>query len=137
MDDLYEKMKTAGFVKGVHTLKRWIENESIIAPQNKSDLQLLAQVTQNEVLFELQDKIFEAAQEVRGAHKLAGRQLSELLKRTIAAELKKYGEIDPFNFWEPIDIEIESIGHVKVLKIIDIGSEIEVSAADTNRLIEE
>lgn len=137
VDDLYEKMKTAGFVKGVHTLKRWIENESIIAPQNKSDLQLLAQVTQNEVLFELQDKIFEAAQEVRGAHKLAGRKLSDLLKRTIAAELKKYGGIDPFNFWEPIDIEIESIGHVKVLKIIDIGSEIEVSAADTNRLIEE
>lgn len=80
VDDLYEKMKTAGFVKGVHTLKRWIENESIIAPQNKSDLQLLAQVTQNEVLFELQDKIFERLHKKCGeARKLANRQLSELL----------------------------------------------------------
>lgn len=137
VDDLFEKLKTAGFVKGLPTLKRWIEDESIIAPQNKSDLQMLAQVTQNEVLFELQDKIFDSAQEVRGAHKLAGRQLSEQLKRTLAEELKKYGEIDPFNLWEPIDIEIESIGHVKVLKIIDIGTELEVSVADTNRLIEE
>ena len=137
VDDLFEKMKTAGFVKGLPTLKRWIEDESIIAPRNKSDLQMLAQVTQNEVLFELQDKIFDSALEVRGAHQLAGRQLSQQLKRTLAVELKKYGEIDPFNFWEPIDIEVENIGHVKVLKIIDIGSEFEVSVADTNRLIEE
>ena len=74
---------------------------------------------------------------MRKAHVLAGRKLSDQLKQTLAAELKNYGEIDPFNFWEPINIEIDGIGNVKVLKIIDIGSEIEISSADTNRLIEE
>ena len=34
-------------------------------------------------------------------------------------------------------MDIEGIGSVKVLKIIDIGSEVEVASADTNRLIED
>ena len=34
-------------------------------------------------------------------------------------------------------MDIEGIGNVKVLKIIDIGTEIKINSADTNRLIEE
>ena len=137
LEDFYEKLKNAGCDKGLPTVRRWIEDEDVISPHSKNDLQLIAEVTQNEMLLELIDKIFDAAQEVRKAHVLAGRKLSDQLKQTLAAELKKYGEIDPFNFWEPINIEIDGIGNVKVLKIIDIGSEIEISSADTNRLIEE
>ena len=51
--------------------------------------------------------------------------------------MKKFEDIDPFNFWEPIDMDIEGIGNVKVLKIIDIGGELQVDSTDTNRLIEE
>ena len=137
LEDFYEKLKNAGCDKGLPTVRRWIEDEDVISPHSKNDLQLIAEVTQNEMLLELLDKIFDAAQEVRKAHVLAGRKLSDQLKQTLAAELKNYGEIDPFNFWEPINIEIDGIGNVKVLKIIDIGSEIEISSADTNRLIEE
>ena len=68
---------------------------------------------------------------------LAGRKLSEQLKRTLAQELKKFKDIDAFNIWEPINMDIEGIGNVKVLKIIDIGAEIQIDSADTNRLIEE
>ena len=56
---------------------------------------------------------------------------------TLAKELKKHEDIDPFNLWEPIGMEIEGIGNVKVLKIIDIGTEIKINSADTNRLLEE
>ena len=97
----------------------------------------MAEITGNETLLELLDSIFEAAQEVRNAHILAGRKLSEQLKKTLAQELRKFENIDPFNFWEPIDMEIDGIGNVKVLKIIDIGAEIQIDSADTNRLIEE
>jgi len=34
-------------------------------------------------------------------------------------------------------MDIEGIGNVKVLKIIDIGGELQVDSTDTNRLIEE
>lgn len=97
----------------------------------------MATVTENEMLMELLDSVFEAAQEVRNAHILAGRKLSEQLKLTLAKELKKYEDIDPFNIWEPIEMEMEGIGSVKVLKIIDIGFEVEVASTDTNRLIED
>ena len=137
VDDFCEKVKAAGCKKGIPTIKRWIEDDDVIAPRSKEDLQILAEITGNETLLELLDSIFEAAQEVRNVHILAGRKLSEQLKKTLAQELRKFENIDPFNFWEPIDMEIDGIGNVKVLKIIDIGAEIQIDSADTNRLIEE
>ena len=137
IDDLYQKLKAGGCEKGEVTVKRWIEDEDIIAPQSKEDLKIIAKVTENEMLLELLDKVFDAAQEVRKAHVLAGRKLSQQLQLTLAEELKNYGTIDPFNFWEPISMEVEGIGTVKVLKVIDIGSEVEVDLSDTNHLIEE
>lgn len=136
-DKLCEKIQAAGCNKEISTIKHWIYDDDVIAPQSKEDMAILASVTENETLIEKLDSIFEAAQEVRKAHVLAGRKLSEQLKRTIADELKKFENIDPFNLWEPLEIEVEGIGNVRVLKIIDIGSEIQVDSADTNRLIEE
>ena len=100
-------------------------------------MDFLAKVTENETLQELLDSIFDAATEVRNAHVAAGRILSEQLKRTLAQELKNYEDLDPFNIWEPIEMDVEGIGTVKVLKITDIGTELEMEAGDTNRLIEE
>lgn len=137
VDDFCEKVKAAGCNKGISTIKKWIEDEEVIAPRSKEDLQILADITENETLIELLDSIYEAAQEVRNAHILAGRKLSEQLKLTLAQELKNFDDIDPFNFWGAIDIDIEGIGSVKVLKIIDLGAEIQVDIADTNKLIEE
>lgn len=136
-DELYRRLREAGCTKGVPTIKRWISDEDIIAPQSRRDLEIIAEVTDNETLKEIIDNVYQAAQKVKSAHVLAGRKLSEQLRLTLAEELKNYGEIDPFNFWEPISIDIEGIGTVKVLKIIDIGAEVSVNAGDTNRLIEE
>lgn len=137
IDDFCDKVKAAGCDKGTPTIKRWIEDKDVIAPRSRSDLQILAEITGNETLLELLDSVFEAAQEVRSAHVIAGRKLSEQLKRTLAQELKKFKDIDAFNIWEPINMDIEGIGNVKVLKVIDIGAEIQIDSADTNRLIEE
>ena len=83
------------------------------------------------------EEIFEAATIVRAAHIQAGRMLSDMLKVKLAKELKRYGKIDPFNFWEPIEINVDDIGTAKILKIIDVGSTVQVDSSDTNRLIEE
>ena len=136
-DEFCDRMIAAGCNKGVPTIKHWLEDEDVIAPRSRDDLKIMADLTENETLNELLDDILEAAQEVRNAHVLAGRKLSEQLKVTLADELKKREDIDPFNFWEPIDMEIEGIGNVKVLKIIDVGTELQIESSDTNRLIEE
>ena len=47
------------------------------------------------------------------------------------------GLIYPFNIWEPIEMQVEGIGTVRILKIIDIGAPVTVDIADTNRLIDE
>ena len=136
-NEFCEKMKAAGCNKGIPTIKRWIEDEDVIAPQSRQDLQILAELTENETLLELLDSVFEAAKVVRNAHVTAGRKLSEQLKRTLAQELKEYENLDPYNIWGPIEMNVEGIGTVKVLKIIDIGTELEMEPGDTNRLIEE
>ena len=137
LEEFCEKMKAAGCDKGIPTIKRWIEDDDVIAPRSRKDLQILAELTENETLLELLDSIYEAAQEVRSVHVLAGRKLSEQLKLTLAQELRKYEDIDPFNIWEPIEMDVEGIGTVKVLKIIDVGAELQMESGDTNRLIDE
>lgn len=133
----YESLVEAGFTKGFPTVKRWIENDNVIAPGQIEDLQYIANVTQNQVLTELMEEIFEAARIVRAAHIQAGRVLSDMLKTKIVEELKQYGKIDPFNIWEPIEIDVDGIGTAKILKIIDVGTPVQVDVSDTNRLIEE
>ncbi len=100
-------------------------------------MEYIAAISGNGVISELLDKIYEAAQEVRSAHVQAGRIISVQLKSKIVEALESCGDIDPFNIWEPIELNIESIGTVRVLKIIDIGSPVVVDIADTNHLIEE
>ena len=137
VESFYERLSAAGCTKGFQTVKRWIEDDEIIAPQQKQDLQYIAEVTDSDVLKELIDKIFDASREVKAAHTKAGRILSIQLQRKVVEELKNYGTIDQFNIWEPIEMDVDEIGTVKVLKIIDISSVIKVDASDTNRLIEE
>lgn len=136
-EDFCHKMALAGCKKEAATIKNWIDNEDMIAPREKEDLQCIADVTGSEVLKELLDDIFDAANTVRNAHIQAGRILSNQLKLKIVDVLKNYGDIDAFNFWEPIEIDVEDIGIVKILKVIDKGNVVRVDLSDTNRLIEE
>lgn len=137
INEFYQKLVNVGCTKGLATVKRWVEDNEIIAPQQKEDLEYIAEVTQSDLLKEMMDDIYNAAQEVKRAHIKAGRILSQQLQKNLAEELKNYGKIDPFNFWEPIEMEIEGIGSIKVLKVIDVGNAVMVDAADTNRLIDE
>lgn len=97
----------------------------------------IASATGSGVLKELLDQIYDAAQTVRSAHIQAGKVLSMHLKSRIVESLKECEDIDPFNIWEPIEMQVEGIGTVRILKIIDIGAPVTVDIADTNRLIDE
>jgi len=136
-EEIYQKLVAAGCTKGYPAVHSWLTDEDVIAPQQKQDLQYIAAITENGVINELLDQIYDAAQEVRSAHVQAGKVLSAQLRSRIVEALDNYGDIDPFNIWEPIEMTVEGIGTVRVLKIIDIGSHIIVDVADTNRLLEE
>lgn len=136
-DTIYKKLCTVGCKKSALTVMNWMSNEDIIAPRDKEDLIYIARATEDQVLEEQMDEIYEAGRRVKSAHVQAGMNLSELLKKRIADKLQDHGPIDPFNFWDPLSLDIESIGPVKLLKVIDVCEEIMVEDTDTNHLIEE
>lgn len=136
-EEIYQHLQEVGCTKGYQTVRRWIYDDDVIAPQSKQDLEYIAAATGSSVLNELLDQVYNAAQTVWSAHILAGKELSGHLKNRIVEALKEYGDIDPFNIWEPIEMQVEGIGTVRILKIIDIGTPVTVDIADTNYLIDE
>ena len=134
-EEIYSKLQKAGCTRGYQAVRSWITDDDMIAPQSKQDLGHIAAVTESGVLKEKLDLVYEAAQTVKSAHVQAGKALSLQLRNKISSALKEFGDIDPFNLWDPIEMEIEDIGLVKILKITDIGAPVIVDIADTNRLI--
>lgn len=136
-EEIYRKLQAEGCKKNWFTVRQWMKNEDIIAPQDKNDLRFIAKATEDAVLLERIDDIYEAGKQVKRAHVQAGRNLSLLLKRQIADKLQELGKIDPYNIWEPITLYLDGIGNVKILKVIDIGKKMLVDATNVNRLIDE
>lgn len=136
-DEIYQKLKGVGCKKDFMTVKNWLTNDELIIPQDQEDLLNIAAATNDEVLLEKAELIYAAGREVRAAHTKAGRLLSERLKNKIAEELQKMDELDSFNIWDPITLQLEDVGNVKILKVIDIGQMIPIETNNTNRLLSE
>ncbi len=136
-DEIYQKLCDNGCKKDFVTVKNWITNEDLIQPNDMEDMICIAAATEDEVLLENIDKIYEAGREVRSAHVQAGRVLSQRLKNKIAEYIQQLGEIDTFNIWDPITLQLEEVGLVKILKIIDVGTIIPIDYGNTNRLLSE
>ncbi len=133
----YQKLKKAGCKKSLITFNNWIDDEDMIAPQDQEDIRFIAKAFDNQTLQELQDKVYDAAKEVRIAHTQAGVRLTKLLQEKIAQELKEEKITDIYNIWEPITLQVEGVGNVKLLKVIDVESEVEIEMSMTNRLLSE
>ena len=137
IEDIYDRLKEVGCSKEFQTVKNWITNDQLIIPQKKDDLIYIAKATDDKVLEEKIDEIFEAGEIIKKIHIKAGRILSQRLRQIIVDKIKEVDDIDPYNIWEPFTIQIEDIGTVKILKVIDKGDIISVDSGITNRLIYE
>lgn len=135
INEIYEKLRAFGCTRGKATIEQWIKDDDKISPQSKEDIRFIAQVTGDLVLLERLDEVFEAAQDVKRAHIKAGQILSQRLKQKIVAQLNSIDKIDPYNIWDPISFEIETIGYVTILKVIDKSTPIVVDSNNTNRII--
>ena len=133
-DAIYEKLQAAGCTRGKLTIHNWLTDD-MITPSSKEDIIHIAKATDDSVLLEIVEQVFDAGRIIKSAHIQAGRHLAEKLRINLANALFAKGSIDSFNVWQPIEIEIENIGLVKLLKTIDIGPEVLIDASITNRLI--
>lgn len=137
IDDIYNRLKKVGCSRGFQTVKDWITNDQKIIPKNKEDLMYIAQVTGDEVLEEKIDEVFDAGEIIHKIHIKAGRILSKRLRQIIVEKIKEVDDVELFNIWDPLTIQIEDIGTVKILKVIDKGEITYVDSGITNRLISE
>ncbi len=136
-DEIYKRLQEAGCTRGYQAVRAWLTEKDMIAPQSRQDLEHIARATDCGVLKEKLDHVYKAAQLVKAKHIQAGKELSILLKKKVVAALKEHGDVDPFNIWAPIEMQIEDVGLVRILKVIDIGAPVIVDAANTNHIIEE
>lgn len=136
-EDIFETLKLRGCTKGYPTVRNWIENEDQFSLKDLDDIVCIAKAVDDAFLLETAGSVFSAGCEVKSAHIQAGQYLSRLLKRQIGEALLKKGNIDIFNIWEPLELQLEDIGTVIILKIIDINRPIQVDSSNTNKLISE
>ena len=136
-DTIIEMLQQAGCTKDKQTIKNWMINDNMIIPRSRKDLEIIAKVTGDKNLANKMDSVIEAGNIVNRAHIKAGRTLSNMLKSKIADILSGENNLDTFSTWDPIEFQIDNIGVVKLLKIIDIGAPITVSYMNTNRLFAE
>jgi hypothetical protein len=133
---IFEKLKANGCNRCRATVRKWLFDNGVIKPQSKEDVIAIARSTDDPVLLEMVDEVFEAGKTIKSAHIQAGHFLAEKLKSNLATALAAFGNIDGFNVWQPIELDIEDIGRIKILKVIDVGESVFVDAANTNRLID-
>ena len=136
-EEIYRRLYKNGCDKDYATVRNWITNDDLIQPNDKEDLCCIVKTFGDQILYEKLDDIYEAGKDVRRAHIQAGRVLSSRLKQKIGEYLQNVREANTINLWEPISLQIEEIGQVKILRIIDINDVIPVDAGNTNRLLYE
>ena len=133
---IVEKLRTAGCNRGRVTIHNWLNDDDVITPQMKDDIIYIARAFNDPVLLEMVDQVYDAGTRIKSAHIKAGHYLSDKLKKSIASFLQTHDEIDIYNVWEPIDIVLEDVGAIKILKVIDISPEVLIELSNTNRLID-
>lgn len=136
-EEIYHSLQSNGCERGYQTIKNWIEDEEQFSISSKEDLICIAKTLNDEMLIESIDEVFDAGITVKRAHVKAGQYLSQKLRTQIVEKLPEIGEIDAFNIWDPIVLNLEDIGKVIILKIIDINKPIKIDSGNTNRLLSE
>ena len=137
LDEIYYNLQKHGCTRGYQTVKNWVEDEDQFSLSSKEDLICIAKALNDEMLLETIDDVYMAGVDVKRAHVKAGQYLSQRLRVQVAGKISEFGDIDVFNIWDPIELQLEDIGKVIILKIIDINRPIEIDSGNTNRLLAE
>lgn len=135
--ELHERIKSEGSTIGLQAFRSWINNDDFIAPQDKDNLLYIAAALNDNYLINNIDKIFEVCKYVRTSHVKAGNEISSRLKKGISDSLSEIPDIDKADIWDPIDLQLDELGKVKILKITNIGNPVFVDIMQTNRLLTE
>jgi hypothetical protein len=128
-DEVWKRLRDHGCPLKAQTIKTWLDNDSMIAPQAYDrDVRLIFELTGDKVLANRVEEVLEAIGEVRSAHLRASHQIARQVMARAVNTLKEEGKKSPL-------FEIES--NVVVARIVDIDNRATlVRTSMTNRLLE-
>lgn len=128
-DKLHERLRAEGCPLLHQTIRNWLDNDQIIAPQSyKRDIAVVARVTSDRRLTTRMDSVLSAISQVRSAHLLASHQIA---KQVLALAVNKLQEQDQ------LASMIELAENLVVVRIMEIDVEVVLVRASTcNRLLE-
>ena len=132
--EIYRLLELGGIQINQLTLKNWLFLDDMIAPKNHEFIKVIGLITKDTDLINNYTHYEEAISNVFSAHIRAGNQLSNLLKDAIASHIKNVGNIQSIN-WKAMNLALNDIGQIKILKITDIGEKIMVPHEHLNRLV--
>jgi hypothetical protein len=135
--ELHEKIISEGANIGIQAFRAWVEDDDFIAPQEKENLLYISVALNDNYLIDNIDKIWEVCKYVRTAHVKAGNEVSSRLKKGIAKSLSEMPRIRRNDIWDPIDLQLDELGKVKIMKVTSIGDPIVVDIIHTNKLLTE
>ena len=136
-NQIYWKLNEADCFVHRLTLHNWMTDEDMIGPGNKENLIQIARAFDDEDLMRDVENIHEAIMCVRTAHQQAGMLLGKRLKEAIPKAATEFSENGGSIQNEPITIQLENIGQVRIFKILDISSPMDVNLGNVNRIIKE
>jgi hypothetical protein len=125
--DIYTRLRVAGLQKHIATIRSWLLDEDKIGPGNRSDLDYIAQATQDRNFQAQVARTWDAIREIRSAHIVAGQRLSELLLNELPQRLPKVTDRET-----RVDL---TLGQAWIVEIEEIGELEDRPVADVNRLL--
>jgi len=136
ISEIYDKIKRYGLTIGLPAFRTWI-NDDFIVPEKKDNLLCLSTALNDSYLKNKIDYIWKVCKDVNATHIKAGNEISKRLKNGIAKSLSEMPKIRRNDIWDPIDLQLDELGKIKILKVTSIGDPIFVDLIHTNRLLTE
>lgn len=116
------------------TVRNWINGETIIPREDEIISKIFKATLRTHDVEDIKE-IINAGRVVQNAHVRAGFYLSSKLKSILPQEINTESGIIFDDAQTIIEIEIEDIGKVSILEVLNVGELISVEDTDTNRLI--
>jgi hypothetical protein len=128
-DQILARMSALGPGKTLITIRNWLSNDSMIGPGLRTDLDLIAKLTQSKELEKTEEEVWAAIKQIRGAHLSAGTWLTSVLLQKLPSCL---GEIEEGG----TNINIEDVVTAWVVQVEDISPQFEqFPRSSVNRLL--
>lgn len=129
--ELYRRLKEAGCVKHPTTIRTWLFDDNLIGPSDEYDLHIIAKACPYNDFEDKVNDVIEAIDLLRKAHNQAADYLKKIFLSKIPEAIRNKKDTSI----EEISIDTDGSGLIHLIRIEEIGSDMEVDSSSINKLL--